>query len=268
MVQKRFPEKTNFVPHAVPTELYKPVSPLQARTLKRQLIGEERVNNFTGLWVNRNAKRKRPSDVLWSWKIFLDMLEESEGHRNATLIMHTDPLDQEGPNLYQVTDHFGISNNVFFSTERIEFEQMNLLYNVVDFTLNIAYAEGFGLPTLEAMQAGTPAIAAKTGGLTRQVVDHRDGSETGIPLEIDNITLVGSQHVPYINEDYASVENTAKGIMRLYKMSHEEREALSEKAREYALSEFSLENTINSWYETMGDLTKNWKYSPWECKTF
>ena len=118
------------------------------------------------------------------------------------------------------------------------------------------------------MQAGTPAIAAKTGGLTRQVIDHRDGSETGIPLEIDNVTLVGSQHVPYINEDYTSVETTANGIMKLYKMSREEREALSEKAREYALSEFSLEETINSWHKTMGDLIENWKYSPWECKTF
>ena len=268
MVSERFPNKTNFIPHAVPESLYKPAPADEVKNLKRSLIGKEREDHFTGLWVNRNAKRKRPSDVLWAWKIFLDNLEKEEGHRNATLIMHTDPLDQEGPNLYQVTDHFGISNNVFYSTERIEFEQMNMLYNVVDFTINIAYAEGFGLPTLEAMQAGTPAIAAKTGGLTRQVVDHRDGSETGVPLDIDSVTMVGSQHVPYINEDYTSVQTVSDGIMKLYKMTPEERKDLSKKARDYALSEFSLTNTISQWDITMKDLIKNWKYSPWECKTF
>jgi len=268
MVSDHFPEKTNFVPHAVPKSLYKPVAEPDVIALKKNLLGQERVDHFTGLWVNRNAKRKRPSDVLWAWKIFLDNLEKDEGHRNATLVMHTDPHDSEGPNLFQVTDHFGITDNVFFSTERIEFEQMNMLYNVVDFTINVAYAEGFGLPTLEAMQAGTPAVAAKTGGLTRQVVDHRDGSENGIALDIDMVTMVGSQHVPYINEDYVSNESIASGIMRLYKMSPEERENLSKKARDYALSEFDLENTINLWDDTLVDLMKNWKYSVWECRTF
>ncbi len=268
MVSDHFPEKTNFVPHAVPKSLYKPVNEPDVLSLKKNLLGLERVDHFTGLWVNRNAKRKRPSDVLWSWKIFLDDLEKQEGHRNATLIMHTDPHDPEGPNLFQVTDYFRITDNVFFSTERIEFEQMNMLYNVVDFTINIAYAEGFGLPTLEAMQAGTPAIAAKTGGLTRQVVDHRDGSENGIALDIDMVTMVGSQHVPYINEDYVSNESIASGIMRLYKMSPDERKNLSKKARDYALSEFDLKNTINLWDDTLVDLMKNWKYSVWECKTF
>ncbi|HCT53552.1 MAG TPA: hypothetical protein DF712_13950, partial [Balneola sp.] len=114
--------------------------------------------------------------------------------------MHTEPLDSEGPNLFKVSEMLGIQDNVFFSRERVEFDQMNILYNISDFCINTSYAEGFGLSTLESMMAGTPIIAPKTGGLTRQVVDHRDGSENGVALDIDVKTLVGSQQVPYIYE--------------------------------------------------------------------
>ena len=108
---------------------------------------------------------------------------------------------------------------------------MNILHNISDCVINIAYAEGFGLPTLEAMQTGTPIIALKTGGLTRQVVDHRDNSENGIALDVELQTLVGSQTVPYIYEDYVSAETTADAIMKIYKLGATGREKLGNKAR-------------------------------------
>ena len=39
------------------------------------------------------------------------------------------------------------------------------------------------------------------------LVDHRDGKENGVALDVVNQTLVGSQHVPYIFEDYCSVDD-------------------------------------------------------------
>ena len=83
---------------------------------------------------------------------------------------------------------------MFISAQRIEFEHMNILHNISDFCINISLNEGFGLSTLESMQCGNPIIAIKTGGLTRQVVDHRDGSENGFALDPDCRSLVGSQH--------------------------------------------------------------------------
>ena len=112
---------------------------------------------------------------------------------NAILLMHTDPHDSEGPNLYAVANELGIADKIIFSTDRVEFEKINVLHNISDVCVNISYAEGFGLATLEAMQTGTPIIAVKTGGLTRQVVDHRDGKENGVALDVVNQSLVGSQ---------------------------------------------------------------------------
>jgi glycosyltransferase involved in cell wall biosynthesis len=153
----------------------------------------------------------------------------------------------------------GIQDSVVFSPERIDFAKMNILHNISDACINISFAEGFGLATLEAMQCGKPIIALKTGGLTRQVVDHRDGSENGVSLPVEFQSMVGSQQVPYIYEDYCSAETTANAILKLYEMSQEERSALGSKARQYALSEFSLQKTIDDWDTSLTELTERWK---------
>jgi len=267
MCNDHFSEKTNFIPHSIPENIFFPLPDVQKKQFKEQILGKDRVDHFVGIWVNRNAKRKRPSDVIESWKIFLDDIEKKHGHRNATLIMHTDPQDPEGPNLFMVTELFGVQNNIFFSKERLDFDKMNILYNISDFCLNVSYAEGFGLTTLEAMQSGIPIVAAKTGGLTRQVVDHRDGSENGIALDIELQTLVGSQQVPYIYEDYVSCQSIANGIQSLYEMPEKKKKKLGEKARNYVLSEFAYQDTVDKWHSTMKDLVENWKdeYKSWEC---
>jgi len=258
-LKDKFPGKVNFVPHTVPPDIFKKLPENLVVANKRKLLGPEREDHFVGIWVNRNAKRKRSSDVVHAWKIFLDNLESKHGHRNATLIMHCDPYDQEGANLVQVSEMFEVQDNILFSAERLEFEQMNVLYNISDFCLNISFAEGFGLSTLESMMTGTPIIAQTTGGLTRQVVDHRDGTENGVALRTEFRTLVGSQGVPYIYEDYVSTETTAQGIMKIYDLSPDERKDLSDKVLKYVDSEFKYENMIDAWDKTLENTIQNWK---------
>lgn len=270
LIKDHYPGKVNFIPHAIPDNMFFPFDDNVRMNMKKNMIGENRLDHFTGIWVNRNAKRKRPSDVLLSWKIFLDDLQSKHGHKKASLIMHTDPLDQEGPNLFAVAEMLGINDNVVFSKDRIEFDKMNALYNISDFCINISFAEGFGLGTLEAMSAGVPIIAAKTGGLTRQVIDHRDGTENGVGLDIDCKTLVGSQSVPYIMEDYVTCENTAKGIMKLYEIPSQERSNLRKKVRNYVQSEFNYQKTIDMWHESSINLIQNWKKerTNWNIRSF
>ncbi len=257
--KEMYPEKTNFVPHSLPPGMFYPMSDQDKARNKAILLGPQRADHFVGLWINRNARRKRPSDVIWSWKLFVDELEKKHGHRKATLIMHTDPYDQEGPNLVEVARKLGVDGNIAFSTERVEFDKMNVIHNVSDFCINISYAEGFGLATLEAMNVGNPIIAAKTGGLTRQVVNAYTGDENGFAIPIGLKTLVGSQGVPYIYEDYASVEDTADAIMKMYELGKDGRKKLGAKARQYALTEFGYQKVIDLWDKTLGDLIDNWK---------
>ncbi len=259
MLKDVYPEKTNFIPHSLPDNLFHKLPKEKIEFHKKNLIGEDRLDHFVGIWVNRNAKRKRPSDLLEAWKLFLDNLYEKEGHKNATLIMHTEPLDKEGPNLFEIVELLGIEENVFFSRDRIEFEKMNVLYNISDFCINTSYAEGFGLSTLESMMTGTPIIAPKTGGLTRQVVDHRDGSHNGVACDVDLKTLVGSQTVPYIYEDYTSTQSFANAMMKIYEMSDQEKAKLSKKVKDYADHEFRYQDTVDEWHNTMLAAIENFK---------
>ena len=254
-----FPEKTRFIPHALPEETYFPLPQQAIKQLRSQVLGPDRVDHFIGFWINRNAKRKRPNDLLVAWSRFLDLLEEKHGHKNATLLLHTNPLDPEGPNLFATTESLNIVNNVFFSQDRLDFDKINILHNIADFYTCISFAEGFGLGTLEAMQCGNPIIATKTGGMTRQVVDHRDGSENGIALDIELRTLVGSQQVPYIYEDYTSIEAIAQSFLKMYEMGPEKRQALGQKAREYVLSEFALQKTIDDWHASLNDTIEKFR---------
>lgn len=260
MLKEHYPDKTNFIPHAIPTNIFFPMAEEKIEECKVGLLGEERKDHFIAFWANRNARRKMPGDVLASWKLFIDKLEKEEGHKKATLVMHTDPVDPEGPNLYEISNYFKLKDNVVFSTERVDFGKMNILHNIADAYFTISSNEGFGLGTLEAMMCAKPIIALKTGGLTRQVVDHRDGSENGIALEPEVRNLVGSQHVPYIYEDHISNETVANALWKMYKWGPEKRESVGKKALEYARSEFSLAETAKKWDETLWDTMKNWRY--------
>lgn len=259
MISESFPEKTNFIPHAIPPNLFYPLPRYLKQMHKSKILGSDKADHFVGLWVNRNARRKRPSDVIFSWKLFLDKLQEKHGHRKATLIMHTDPVDQEGPNLFEVSNYLKVSENILFSRDRLDYEKMNVIHNISDFCVNFSYAEGFGLATLESMTVGNPIVALKTGGMTRQVIDHRDGSENGVALPVELKTLVGSQAVPYIYEDYVSIETVSEAYMKLYDMGPDERKKIGDKARAYVDSEFNYQKTIDAWDSSLKELCENWK---------
>ena len=256
----KYPDKTYFVPHTVPNEVYFEFSQEQKEKAREKWLPNKQ-DWFVGFWTNRNARRKRPNDLFWAWSKFVNALEEQEGHRKAVLLMHTDPRDKEGPSLHALRDHFGLRKNVVFSTERVGFDQLNEYYNLADFTINIAHSEGFGLSTLESMMTGTPIIAPLTGGQTRQVIDHRDGSENGFALPIEFQTMVGNQMIPYILEDYTSVPTIADKIMDMYlvRTNPIAYENLCSKVKEYADHEFNYRNRIKEWDKLIDHTIQTWK---------
>lgn len=261
-----FPEKTNFIPHAVPLEIHYPMKNEEIVKGRKILLNGKSDDTFIALWLSRNARRKMPNDVLFSWKLFIDELEKKHGHKNAILIMHTNPHDMEGPNLISVANFLGIEKNVLFSNEQYDSHHMNLLYNCADATLSRSSAEGFGLSMLESMMAATPIVALKTGGMTRQVVDHRDGSENGVAVDVDCKSLVGSQMTPYIYEDFCTHESFTNAIMKMYEYGPDKRRELGLKALEYANHEFNMKNLVKKWDETLTKTINDWKENDMQNK--
>ena len=259
MVHQRFPEKTNYMPHAVPKDIFFPMGAGDIARMKNQILGKERADHYIVTYVSRNARRKMPSDIIISFKQFLTELESKHGHRKATLVMHTDPMDPEGPNLHHVIDMLHLKDNVVFSKDRVGFPEMNALYNFSDVVVNRSCNEGFGLGTLEAMMAARPIIALKTGGLTRQVEDHETGEQYGVALEPEVRTLVGNQMVPYIYEDFVSHETLAKAFMTVFDWGPEKRAEVGKRAMAHAHKDYDLPTLINDWDKSLTELGENWR---------
>lgn len=258
LVKPNYPDKTHYIPHAFPKNVYHEIPKEERQELMVQNFGP-RANWFKALWVNRNATRKLPADVLASWKLFLEKLEAKHGHRNALLIMHTDPKDPEGPDLLAVAERLQLTNNVWFSTEKLQFDKMNILHNLADTTINVSKNEGFGLSTLISMQVGKPVIALKTGGETSKVVDYRDGSTHGVAIEPAKRALVGSQLVPYIYEDFASQEDIANAFLTVHDYTPEEKEKMRKKCLDYVDLEFKHEDIVKKWDKTLTECIDNFK---------
>lgn len=259
MVHERFPEKTNYVPHAIPDNVFVPLSDEVRKQKRFELLGGDRVDHFIVLYVSRNARRKAPSDIVVSFSMFLNKLEKTHGHKKATLLMHTDPLDPEGPNLHHVVDLLGLKKNVVFSKDRITFDNMNALYNLADVTVNRSLNEGFGLSVLESKLAGVPVIALKTGGMTRQIEDHESGFQYGIGLEPEVRSLVGNQMIPYIYEDLISHETLAEAFATVHGWTPEKRREIGNAARAHAQKNYNMKSLIEIWDNTLTNLCDNWR---------
>ena len=150
---------SSYLPHAVDPEIFFPLTNEECLEVKKQAnLG----NKFTVFWNNRNARRKQSGSLIFWFNKFLDRV----GRENATLIMHTEPKDPNGPDLLAHVNKLGLTNGeVQFSQQKINSDQLAKIYNISDVTVNISDAEGFGLSTLESLSCGTPIIVNMTGGL-------------------------------------------------------------------------------------------------------
>jgi glycosyltransferase involved in cell wall biosynthesis len=135
---------------------------------------------------------------------------------------------------------------------------MAAYYNLADVTMNISNNEGFGLSCLESLSCGTPVIVNKTGGLQDQPVDD-EGNVFGVLVEPATKSLTGSQEITYIFDDRCSDEDLVNALLKMYKLSREERRKMGEKAREWTLKAFSLSGMVNSWDKAITEQYEKFK---------
>ena len=254
--------QVDYVPHGINSNTYKPTE--VPSDFRKQVTGGKDYK-FVLFWMNRNIKRKQPSDVIWAFKKFVDGLPE-EDKNEVCLIMHTAPKDKNGTDLFAVADKIAPGLDIKFSTERINQKELNYIYNIADCTINIAGNEGFGLVTAESVMAGTPSIVNVTGGLQDQCGFKVDGKYLTAEdyKEIGSLhnyrdwedkvthgewvkpvwprvqTMVGSIPTPYIIDDKVDVYDVADAIKYWYDKTPKERTKAGLKGRKEFLGEMGL----------------------------
>ena len=247
-----------YIPHAVDMNIFKRRISSEIKNtisnIRKQYDMEDKVVFF---WNNRNARRKQSGTLIHWFKDFLDEV----GHDKATLLMHTDLNDPHGQPLNVIADHLGLrEGQIGFSVEKISAEDLSVLYNLADCTINISDAEGFGLATLESLSCETPIIVNMTGGLQEQVTDGENWF--GIGLEPCSKAIIGSQQVPWIYEDRLSKEQFVGALKKMCEMSSQERLALGKAGREHVEKNYNFSNFGDQWVKCMLDLHE--KNGSWE----
>jgi|TARA_R100001460_G_scaffold11386_4_gene26729 glycosyltransferase involved in cell wall biosynthesis len=265
-----------YLPHGVSKKFY-PISKFddeykKVEATKNRLTDED--VEFVLFYNNRNIRRKMTSDVILAYKTFCDKLTPEEA-KKVCLLMHTQPVDENGTDLPEVARVVCPDYKVYFSNRKLEPHELNHLFNVADVTINIASNEGFGLGTCESLMAGTPIIVNVTGGLqdqcgfrlkkynsdktgfTHEFLTHKDYTEIQSlhdwrkwennndlthgdwvkPVWPRTRALQGSPVTPYIFDDRADWVDVSDRINDWYVMDKKERETCGLKGREFVMTE-------------------------------
>ena len=252
-----------YLPHGVSDKYFFPISIFDDEYKKvvefKQQLTDDKVK-FLVFYNNRNIRRKVPGDVILAFKHFCDLLPE-ERREEVALLMHTQPVDDNGTDLPEVARTLCSDYKVYFSANKLEANKLNYLYNMVDVTVNMASNEGFGLGTCESLMAGTPIIVNVTGGLQDQcgfklngrLLTSKDYEEIKSlhddrkwahnedltwgewvkPVWPSNRCLQGSPPTPYIFDDRCRWDDVADKIYEWYDMSEDERRECGKKGIEF-----------------------------------
>jgi len=266
IVQKVAPTvSSRYLPHAVNSDIFKklkdPESMQKIADVRKQVLGEGKTTQDKTLffWNNRNARRKQSGTIIWWFKEFLDEV----GHDKATLLMHTDARDPHGQDLPHLIDHLGINEGqVLLSTQKVAPEELAVFYNVADYTINIADAEGFGLATLESLSCGTPIIVNMTGGLQEQVTNGKDWFGWGI--QPSSKAIIGSLQVPYIYEDRMNQGEFTDTLKKALNASKKAYKKMSIQGMAHVRENYSFESFQKNWIETIDEVIE--KHGSWDTR--
>ena len=286
-----------YVPHGINESIFFPIEKehteyLSLKEFKKQLYGGKDYT-FNLLYNARNIRRKCVPDLMLAWKLFIDELPEEEA-KKCVLTMHTQPIDENGTDLFAVQQMLFGNNpkyNIVYSQARMAANGMNLLYNAADGCALISSNEGWGLSLTEAMMCGKPIIATVTGGMQDQMrfedengkwIDfteefgsnhrgkYKKHGKWAYPVFPSNLSIVGSVPTPYIFDDRAEPFHIANQISALYTVKTSFPEAYTEQckaAREWVTSDESMQsarwmskNVIDGIEETFAKWTPRYQF--------
>ena len=277
-----------YIPHGINTKHFFPIKEGHEDydkliSFKKKVL-KDKDYDFIIYYNSRNIARKHPSDSILAYRHFCDMIGKEKAKKCA-FILHTEPIDNNGTHLRKVREAFCDPSyvNVFFSTDKLQTAQMNLMYNIADATILLSSNEGWGLALTESLMTGTPIIANVTGGMQDQMrfVDekgkwidfspdfpsnhrgtYKKHGEWVIPVFPSNISVQGSVPTPYIFDDRCSIEEAAEAIHKMYIKGDKERIRIGKLGYDWVTGDeanMTAEKMSNNVIETLDDAFEKFK---------
>lgn len=141
------------IPHGVDSDFFHPISQREAR--QALSLPEDALDAFIVGNVNRNQPRKRLDLMI---QYFAAWWHRRGRPADARLLFHC-ALQDEGWNLLQLADYYGIANQIIATgSEQVRgyssMERLRLVYNSLSLHATTTLGEGFGLTAAESMACG------------------------------------------------------------------------------------------------------------------
>jgi len=275
----------DYVPHGINDKMFFPVNDENKLKEVKKSLFKDKEYDFVLFFNSRNIRRKSIPDTLAAFKLFLDNLPKEKADKCA-FILHTQPIDEHGTDLYAVRDMLFTEeqcSQIYFSDLRITSDELNMLYNITDATILLSSNEGWGLSLTEAMMCGKMIIANVTGGMQDQMrfedengkwVDfdedfcsnhfgrYRKCGEWAQPVWPSSVSIQGSVPTPYIYDDRVDFTYASNAIRKVYNLGKEERERRGKLAREWVTSDEAMMTANNMGKNVINHIDKvlkNWK---------
>jgi glycosyltransferase involved in cell wall biosynthesis len=254
-----------YLPHGINEKIFYPINEYMEEyqkvlEMRTKLFGTDQPD-FVVFYNARNIRRKCTSDLIAAYANFCDTIGKDKA-KKCRLLLHTDPIDENGTDLPTVIDLLCDPEyqKVSFSLGRTSSQEVNLMYNICDVTALVSSNEGWGLSLTEAMMCGKMIIANTTGGMQDQMrFEDEDGNwikfdenfpsnhfgkykkcgDWAIPLFPSNMSLVGSIPTPYIWDDKADFREISDAILKVYEIPYEERMKRGMQGRNWVQSDES-----------------------------
>jgi glycosyltransferase involved in cell wall biosynthesis len=213
-----------YVPHGVPTDVYKPMDTSSAR--EKSFPKGAFVVGMVAANKGRPSRKGFPHALL-------AFAEFAKKHDNAFLYLHTqmDPGIGNGEDLPALINHLGIpmdririGDQYAILHQPYSHEDMARIYSALDVLLNPSWGEGFGIPVLEAQSCGIPCVVTDFSAM-------REVCAAGWHVK----------HSPYwtaLNSWQAipDADDILSALEECYALSKSQREKLSAAARKHALN--------------------------------
>ena len=247
-----------YTPHGIDENMYYPIIDFDVEFDKFKKNSLPKEFEFIAFYNSRNIRRKGTSDLIAGFKSFRDSLPE-EKRDTVALLLHTDPVDDNGTDLPAVVNALDPTMSVIFSNQKLPDIALNYMYNLADVVCNPSSAEGFGLSHMEALMSGTPTIATVLGGLQDQMGFRNENGEyittTDFSAEVpsnstglmgeehgpwtyplwSNPSLQGSPMTPYIYDSRPTTEDITTALKFWYDAGAEERKRCGSIGRDWAI---------------------------------
>jgi glycosyltransferase involved in cell wall biosynthesis len=155
------PEKKISVIHEAANPIYRPMPRDEAA---RYIQQRYKIENDFILFVSTIEPRKNLPGLLQAYRRLRDDYKRDE------LLVLAGANGWLWEEVYETVNRLNLEDHVAF-LGRVPLEDLVYLYNSAKLMVHPSFYEGFGLPPLEAMTCGTPAIVSNTAALPEVVGD-------------------------------------------------------------------------------------------------